>query len=100
MLTLDNHLVTGNQYLLAIACLCILEYGGSGLGSRCCIGHGQSLKALDSVCAIISQLNGPTLRDCNCVFDEQKNQRRVDRVSKILTIPIPTMVMFKQSLTV
>lgn len=71
MLTLDHHLVTGNQYLLAIAGLCILEYGGSRLGSCRCVCHGQSLKALDSICTIIGQLNCPTLRDCNCVFDER-----------------------------
>lgn len=64
-LTLDHHLVTGNQYLLAVTGLCILEYGGSRLGSCCCVGHGQSLKALDAICTIISQLDGSTLCDCN-----------------------------------
>lgn len=67
-LTLNHYLVTGNQYLLAITCLCILEYCGPGMG--CCgIGHGQSRKALDSVCTIISQLDGPSLCDCNCIFN-------------------------------
>lgn len=72
MLTLDHHLVTGNQYLLAIAGLCVLEYCGSGLGGCCWVGHGQSLKALDSIRTIISQLNGSTLCDCNCAFGERR----------------------------
>lgn len=53
-LTLDHHLVTGNQYLLAIAGLCVLEDGGSGLGGGGCVGHGQSLEALDSVGTVVS----------------------------------------------
>lgn len=69
-LTLNHHLVTGNQYLLAIAGLCVLEDGGSRLGSCCSVGHGQRLKALDSICTVISQLNGPTLCDCDCMFGE------------------------------
>lgn len=66
-LTLDHHLVAGNQYLLAITGLCVLEDGGSRLGSCCCIGHGQRLKALDPICTIISQLNGSTLCDSDYV---------------------------------
>ncbi len=74
-LTLDHHLVTGNQYLLAVAGLCVLEDGGSRLGGCCCVGHGQSLKALDSICTVISQLNGSTLCDCNCVFGERDRRQ-------------------------
>lgn len=65
-LTLDHHLVTGNQYLLAVTGLCVLEDSGSGLSSSCRVGHGQSLEALDPVCTVVSQLDGPALCDCNC----------------------------------
>lgn len=74
-LTLDHHLVTGNQYLLAVAGLRVLEDGGSRLGC-CCVGHGQSLKSLDSICTVISQLNSPALCDCNCVFGERDRCQR------------------------
>lgn len=72
-LTLDHHLVTGHQYLLAVAGLCVLEDGGSRLGC-CSVGHGQSLQALDSICTVVSQLNGPTLCDRNCVFGEKEKE--------------------------
>lgn len=65
--TLDHHLVTGNQYLLAVAGLRVLQDGGPRLGGgRSGVGHGQSLNALNSICAVIGQLNGSALRDRNC----------------------------------
>lgn len=74
-LTLNHNLVTGNQYLLAIARLCILEYCGPGMGC-CCIGHGERREALDSICTIISQLDGPSLCDCNCAFNGMDGEEK------------------------
>lgn len=78
-LTLNHDLVTGNQYLLAVAGLCVLEDGGPRVGCSGCVGHGQRGEALDAVGAIISQLDGPALRDRNCAGGKGRpirNQRR------------------------
>lgn len=42
----------------------------------CGVGHGQSGKALHSVRAVISQLDGPSLCDCNCVFNGMDGEDR------------------------
>lgn len=81
-LTLNHNLVTGNQYLLAITRLCVLQYCGPGMGC-CCIGHGESRKALDSVCTIISQLDGPSLRDCNCAINGMNGGEKGDNQSEL-----------------
>lgn len=81
-LTLNHNLVTGKQYLLAITRLCVLEYCGPGMGC-CCIGHGESRKALDSVCTIISQLDGSSLRDCNCAINGMNGGEKGDNQSEL-----------------
>lgn len=70
-LTLDHHLVTGYQYLLPVAGLCILQDSGARLGGSCRVGHGQRLKALHAICTVVGQLNGATLCDCDCVIGER-----------------------------
>lgn len=64
LLTLYNYLVAGHQDLLAITCLGILQNGGAWLGASR-IGHRQCLEALNPICSIIGQLDGPTLCDGN-----------------------------------
>lgn len=87
MLTLDHHLVAGDQYLLSVAGLCVLQDGGSRLGSSCCsVGHGQSLEALDSICAVISQLNGPALCDRNCTIGETEKKRETLKHMKLMEV--------------
>lgn len=70
-LTLDHHLVTGYQYLLPVAGLCILQDSGARLGGSCRVGHGQRLKALHAICTVVGQLNGATLCDCDCVIGKK-----------------------------
>lgn len=60
--TLHHHLVTGHQDLLAVAGLRVLQDGGARLRS-CRVGHGESLKALHAVGAVIGQLDGAALCD-------------------------------------
>lgn len=62
--TLYNHLVAGHEDLLPVAGLGVLQDGGTRLG--CSVGHGQRLQALHSICAVVGQLDGPTLGDGNC----------------------------------
>lgn len=46
----------------------------------CCrIGHGQGREALHSVGTIVSQLDGPSLCDCNCVVDGMGGEEDRDR---------------------
>lgn len=62
--TLYNHLVAGHQDLLPVAGLSVLQDGGTRLG-RSSVGHGQRLQALYSICAVVGQLDGPTLGNGN-----------------------------------
>lgn len=64
--TLYNHLVAGHQDLLPVAGLSILQDRGTRLG-RSGVGHGQRLQALYSICAVIGQLDGPTLGNGNYI---------------------------------
>lgn len=65
VLTLYNHLVAGYEDLLPVAGLGVLQDGGAGLGGSS-VGHGQCLQALHSICAVVGQLDGPTLGNGNC----------------------------------
>lgn len=62
LLTLYDHLIAGHEDLLPVAGLRVLQDGRARLTcSRA--GHGQSLQALHPVCAVIGQLDGPSLSD-------------------------------------
>lgn len=63
--TLYDHLVAGNQDLLPVAGLGVLQDGCAGLG-RCGVGHGQRLQALHAVRAVVRQLDGSTLSNGDC----------------------------------
>lgn len=63
--TLYDYLVAGNQDLLPVAGLGVLQDGCAGLG-RCGVGHGQRLQALHAVRAVVRQLDGSTLSNGDC----------------------------------
>lgn len=63
--TLYNHLVAGHEDLLPVAGLGILQDSGTRLGCSS-VGHGQCLQALNSICAVIGQLDGSSLGDSDC----------------------------------
>lgn len=63
--TLYDHLVAGDENLLPVTGLGVLQDGCAGLGG-CGVCHGQRLQTLHAVCAVVGQLDRPTLSDGDC----------------------------------